>query len=52
MLDIYRAGQIFTALTVLSMVTGPMAVHKALFGRINAFPLVACSVYNASSCSG
>lgn len=47
MLDIYRAGQIFTALTVLSMVTGPMAVHKALFGRINAFPLVAfVVVYN------
>ena len=40
-LDIYRAGQVFTALTLLAMVTGPMAVHKALYGKANAFPLVA-----------
>jgi hypothetical protein len=39
--DIYRAGQIFTVLTLVAMVTGPMAVHKALYGRFNAFPLVA-----------
>ncbi|MCE1236875.1 MAG: hypothetical protein LWW93_11015 [Hyphomicrobiales bacterium] len=46
-LDIYRAGQIFTALTLLAMVTGPMAVHRALYGRYNAFPLVAfVLVYN------
>lgn len=46
-LDIYRAGQTFTALTLLAMVTGPMAVHRALYGRFNAFPLVAfVVVYN------
>lgn len=46
-LDIYRAGQIFTVLTLIAMVTGPMAVHKALYGRLNAFPLVAfVLVYN------
>lgn len=45
--DIYRAGQIFTVLTLVAMVTGPMAVHKALYGRLNAFPLVAfVLVYN------
>ena len=45
--DVYHAGQVFTALTVLAMVTGPMAVHKALYGRLNAFPLVAfVVVYN------
>ena len=46
-MDVYRAGQIFTALTVLATVTGPMAIHKALHGRINAFPLTAfVVVYN------
>lgn len=46
-LDIYRAGQVFTALTILAMVTGPMIVQKALFGRMNAFSLVAfVVVYN------
>lgn len=39
--DIYKAGQFFTALTVLTLVTGPMAIHRALYGRYNAFPLVA-----------
>ncbi len=46
-MSIWRAGQVFTALTVLATVTGPMMVHKALYGRINAFPLVAfVIVYN------
>ncbi len=46
-LDIYRAGQVFTVLTLLAMVTGPMAVHKALYGKFNAFPLTAfVVVYN------
>ena len=45
--DVYRAGQVFTALTVLAIVTGPMAVHRALYGRFNAFPMVAfVVVYN------
>ena len=46
-MDVYSAGQIFTALTVLALVTGPMAVHRAIHGRLNAFPLVAfVIVYN------
>ena len=46
-MDVYRAGQVFTAITVLATVTGPMMVHKALYGRINAFPLTAfVIVYN------
>ncbi len=46
-MDVYRAGQVFTALTVLAIVTGPMAVHRALYGRLNPFPLVAfVVVYN------
>jgi hypothetical protein len=34
------AGQMFMAVTVLLMVTGPFAVQRAVYGRINAFPLV------------
>lgn len=46
-MSVYSAGQMFTALTVLASVTGPMAIHKALYGRINAFPLTAfVVVYN------
>lgn len=46
-LDVYHAGQVFTAFTVLTLVTGPMAVHFALYRRLNAFPLVAfVVVYN------
>jgi hypothetical protein len=47
LMDVYHAGQVFTALTVLATVTGPMAIHKALHGRINPFPLTAfVVVYN------
>lgn len=47
LMDVYRAGQVFTALTVLAIVTGPMVVHKALFGRLNVFSLTAfVVVYN------
>ncbi len=46
-MSVYSAGQVFTALTVLASVTGPMAIHRALYGRINAFPLTAfVVVYN------
>ena len=45
--DIYFAGQLFTAMTVLLLVTGPLAISKALFGRVNPLPLVAfVFVYN------
>lgn len=47
LMDVYRAGQVFTALTVLATVTGPMAIHMALYRRTNAFPLTAfVVVYN------
>ena len=46
-MDVYRAGQVFAAMTVLAIVTGPMAVHRALYGRFNAFPMVVfVVVYN------
>ncbi len=46
-MSVYAAGQVFTALTVVASVTGPMAIHRALYGRINAFPLTAfVVVYN------
>ncbi|WP_407050377.1 hypothetical protein [Methyloraptor flagellatus] len=45
--DIYFAGQLFTATTVLLLVTGPLAISKVLFGRVNPLPLVAfVFVYN------
>jgi hypothetical protein len=45
--DVFRAGQLFTTLTILVMVTGPIAVQRALHGRANPFPLTAfVLVYN------
>lgn len=38
---IYAAGQIFTLMTLALLATGPMAVHRALFGRVSALPMVA-----------
>jgi hypothetical protein len=38
---IYAAGQIFTLLTLALLATGPMAVHRALYGRFSALPMVA-----------
>lgn len=40
-LDVYVAGQIFLLATVVLMVTGPMAVQRALYGRLSPWPLVA-----------
>lgn len=46
-LDIYLAGQLFLFVTVLLLVTGPMAIHRALFGRFSPWPLIAFPfVYN------
>lgn len=38
---IYAAGQLFTLLTLALLATGPMMVHRALFGRFSALPMVA-----------
>lgn len=46
-IDIYLAGQLFVFFTVLLLVTGPMAIHRALFGRSSPWPLVVFPfVYN------
>jgi hypothetical protein len=39
-LGIYAAGRVFIALTFLLLLSGPLAVHRALFGRWSAWPLV------------
>ncbi|HTH16673.1 MAG TPA: hypothetical protein VL974_08480, partial [Magnetospirillum sp.] len=39
-LGIYAAGQAFVLLTLALLATGPMAVHKALYGRTSPLPLV------------
>lgn len=44
---IYLSGQLFILATVLLMVSGPMVIHRALYGRVSAWPLVAFPfVYN------
>lgn len=44
---IYLSGQLFILLTVLLLVSGPMVIHRALYGRVSAWPLVAFPfVYN------
>lgn len=40
-LDVYGAGQAFIVLTVAGLVTGPMAIHRAAFGRFSPVPLLA-----------
>ncbi|HEY0832958.1 MAG TPA: hypothetical protein VGE72_03525 [Azospirillum sp.] len=45
--DIYMAGQLFVFATILLMVSGPMAIHRALHGTVTPWPLVAFPfVYN------
>lgn len=41
MLGIYAAGQAFALLTLVMLATGPMAVHRALYGRVSPLPMVA-----------
>lgn len=44
---IFPAGKIFVLATMLLMVTGPVALHRALFHRLSPWPLVAfLFVYN------
>lgn len=45
--DVYLAGQIFVFLTMVLMATGPMAIHRALYGRYSPWPLISFAfVYN------
>lgn len=44
---IYTAGRIFIGATLLLMMLGPMMLHRALYGRWSAFPLIGgLFVYN------
>lgn len=44
---IYLSGQLFLLATVLLLVSGPMVIHRALYGRLAAWPLIAFPfVYN------
>lgn len=46
-LGVLRAGQLFLVLMVALLVTGPMAIHRALWGRFSPWPLLAFPlVYN------
>lgn len=38
--DIYTAGQLFVFATLALLATGPLAVHRALYGRLSPWPLV------------
>lgn len=40
-IGIYPAGQAFALLTLALLATGPMAVHRALYGRFSPLPMVA-----------
>ena len=47
MFGVLRAGQIFLLLMVALLVTGPMAIHRALWGRLSPWPLLAFPlIYN------
>ena len=44
---VLRSGQVFLLLMVALLVTGPMAIHRALWGRVSPWPLLAFPlVYN------
>ncbi|WP_448187386.1 hypothetical protein [Azospirillum sp. sgz301742] len=46
-MSVYTAGQVFVFATVLLMVTGPMAIQRALYGSFSPWPLMAFPfVYN------
>ncbi|MCC6946895.1 MAG: hypothetical protein IT539_03925 [Bradyrhizobiaceae bacterium] len=38
--DIYVAGQIFSVLSFVAIISGALALHRALFGRWSALPLI------------
>lgn len=39
-MTVYAAGRVFIGLTFLLLLSGPMVLHRALFGRWSAWPLV------------
>ena len=46
-LDLLASGQVFLILMVVILATGPMAIHRALWGRLSPWPLLAFPlVYN------
>jgi hypothetical protein len=47
MTNVYVAGQIFTIMTFVTIVSGTLALNRVLFGRWSALPLIACPLlYN------
>lgn len=47
MLGVYTAGRVFIAITLLLMLLGPMVVHRAIYRRWSAWPLIGgLFVYN------
>lgn len=47
-IDVYRAGQIFLIATFAMMLSGALGLHRALFGRWSALPLIAAPLlYNS-----
>lgn len=52
-LDVYQAGQVFLMMVLALLVSGPLAIQRALFGRVSMWPLVAFPfVYNAVFLTG
>ncbi len=46
-MDVYRAGQVFTLTAFVLMLTGTLALNRALYGRWSALPLIAAPLlYN------
>lgn len=41
LLGVVHSGQVFLVVTLLSLATGPLAIHRALYGRISPMPLAA-----------
>ncbi len=47
-MNIYLSGQVFIFVIIVLLATGPMAVHRALFGVLSPWPLLAFPfMYNA-----
>jgi hypothetical protein len=40
-MNVYQAGQVYTLLSFALIITGTLALHRALFGRWSALPLIA-----------
>jgi hypothetical protein len=50
---IYGAGKLFLLVIIALLVTGPHAIHRALYNRLSPWPFVACLfIYNESFSGG